>query len=168
MTGIYTSDYNLHGVHRDRVRSLVNYKFFPAYVNVFWIAPVIGFLFKKKSPLNKDDKAAAKIQISQLIAHEVRIEQVIRMIVLNDPTLELTLEERVDALFRNQTIPPKALQSFEDYLRGGIDILYEELIDNALDEQNATLRVRDLLSEIDMESIGATRENILKACPTIK
>lgn len=168
MTAIYTSDYNLHGVHRDRVRSLVSYNFFPAYVNVFWVAPVIGFLFKKKSPLNKDDKPAARIPFNQLINHGVHIEQVVRMIVLNDPTLELTLEERVDALFRNQSIPPEALQSFEDYFRGGVDILYEGLIDNALDEQNATLRVLDLLSEIDMESIGATRENILKACPTIK
>ena len=157
------SDFDFHGTHRDRIRSLVNMKFFPSYVAVFCVAPIIGALFGRKSEINKDEKGTANIQANQMINHNTRIEQALRLVVLNDKTLKLYLDDRVDTLFRDSTVSHEALQSFEDYVRGGIDVLYEELIEGAMTQEIAILRIRDLIAKIDLELGSVNKDKIIQS-----
>ena len=117
----------------------------------------------RKSEINKDEKGTANIQANQMINHNTRIEQALRLVVLNDETLKLYLDDRVDTLFRDSTVSHEALQSFEDYVRGGIDVLYEELIDVAMTQEIAILRIRNLIAKIDLELGSVNKDKIIQS-----
>ena len=57
------------------------------------------------------------------------------MVMLLDKTIELSPEERVDRAFRYDTLPEKVeefrknLELFHDYVRGGIEVMYEQFTD---------------------------------------
>ena len=56
-------------------------------------------------------------------------------LMLLDKTTDLTPEERVDRAFRYDTLPEKAeefrqnMELFHDYVRGGIEAMYEQFTD---------------------------------------
>lgn len=92
--------------------------------------------------------------------------------MLLDESEDLTPDERVDRAFRYDTIPDKAdevkknFELFNDYVRGGIDLLYEKFNEGSMireDYMNKTFDVMtEFKAEIDGIDYSAELEKLLK------
>lgn len=147
---MYDREFSFTGKHAIMIDSLTKFPFrneegttpnkfvFKTNIDVFLVAPLIGVLFDKKS--SKDSASnSSKIFSDQFSSRYDDIEFLIKLVVLTHSDKSLTDAEKIDLAFKGyyeteQRVTIKSL--FESYLYGGIEYLYEELIENTknLDE----------------------------------
>lgn len=147
---LYTHEYHINGHHREKLRDLTS-AIFGKYIDVFIIAPIIGVLFQRTSPEVIDDQAPADIPIDVLYKHDKLITKVFRLVVLNDRTLGWSTEKKIDYLFRNLTPNRQAYDLFENYFRGGVEVLHEELLDgnHLQDPMTVAYRLTTFVEELN-------------------
>lgn len=128
--------------------------YFRRLVDLYTIAPIIGLRTKRTAFSDSTEERKRTIQVEQLLEKEPELRQIMRMIILLDKTQKCTKEERVNKAFRG----PKSQEEFEkdtelfnSYVRGGIEVLHELLVQRALgieDEYN-DVRVGNIMALIN-------------------
>lgn len=142
---LFKQQYRFKGRHAHRVYALTTNiestkktTIFPTNVSVFKNAPLIGYLYKRNAELDltKDDETGKvynqNIMDSQVIdaAKEMRFN--FRLIMLLDKEYEPDEDKRIEKAFKKLGEDPKDIEHFEGYIRGGVDILYEHICNNAV------------------------------------
>ena len=96
------------------------------------VAPIIGFLYGRTSEIDENNShETTKIFPEQLIKEFSTLKFIYQLIMLLDSKNESSFNERLNIAFRNYGRPAaKDEQVFESYVRGGIDVLFEKLIEN--------------------------------------
>lgn len=137
--------YRLRGRHAYEARRLVqasidlpnNTTFFPRNIDLVKNAPLVGFLYHR---LADEDRTTKNPETNTVYEFSVMDKQMIdahqelmynfRIIMLLDKEHEPDETERINKGLRHFAEDPADRERFENYLRGGIDVLYEKLMGN--------------------------------------
>lgn len=132
---MFDKEYSFRGKHSEMVSKLTssfnrdNAKLFDRVLDAYIMAPLIGFLYSRKGELDKSE-GDKKIFLSQLVKGQTALWFNYRLIVLLDQNHEPDMQKRIDKAFRiynsERAADDEAL--FEEYVLGGIEVLYEKLI----------------------------------------
>lgn len=174
---LFEKEYSFRGIHAEKVIKLTaqfdeksTSKLFASNVNVYKIAPIIGFLYQRKAELDKTPNGeTTKIFPNELSNHLTDLKYSYQLIMLLDKKNEASFDERLNKAFRyygnesEQTLADEQL--FEQYVRGGIDVLYEKLIENAINPDDYLKNLYDFMEEInDRYNSVVTSDSILELC----
>lgn len=151
---MFDKEYSFKGTHAEKVIALTqkfddDNKFFNRNLDVYLMAPIVGFLYQRKSELNTGKTTKIFPSDMSKVINELWFNY--RLIILLDRENESDEEERINKAFRNYN-SDKAKQDeelFEQYVRGGVDVLYEKLIGTATNTSEYLNNLYDFMEEIN-------------------
>ena len=124
-------------------------KIFDRLYDVYLLGAVVGFLNKRRDPVKKDTKTEKTIFADILVANKDKLELIYKLIMLLDKEYEPVFDKRVDKAFRDIYDDKKNKKDFErfnDYVRGGVEILYKDLLDKPVaTNDDKVFRLKDLV-----------------------
>ena len=175
---MFDKQYRFRGKHAIRVDALTSVfdnnskaKLFERNVDVYTNAPLVGFLYGRTADI--DD--TRNPETNQVYTQNVMGDRVIysqeelifnfRLIMLLDKSYEPNEDVRIDKAFRHMGEDPADEARFDSYVRGGIDVLYEKLIEGVSSPDEYVTRLYDFI-EAFQETFNDEMSNndILKLC----
>lgn len=163
---MFRSDIQVQGSHATKLYELVFYngndkneRLFPRYIDVYMVAPLIGVLYGRKEVQCKELVSPRNILAETVIKNEKQLMMIYRLIMLFEDHNELDTEDRVYRAFRdyanrehndNHT---RNSEVFNMYVRGGISILHEKVINDSNSFENHISNYRDFITEYKNEFI---------------
>ncbi len=168
---MFDKEYSFRGNHAEKVIKLTskfdeNNQLFARNFDVYMIAPIIGFLYGRKSELDKNGETT-KIFSDILFREQQNLKFNYRLIMLLDKENERNFEERVNKAFRyyGSEKATNDEELYELYVRGGIDVLYEKLIETANNSDDYLKNLYDFMEEIEERyNNTVTTDSILDLC----
>lgn len=82
------------------------------------------------------------------------MKYIYRLIVLSDDSLGLTDEEKINMAFKednNEETVKKGMELYTAYFLGGLEILYEEFVQNCITDDDYVRKMFDFVSEFKEE-----------------
>lgn len=172
----FTGEYKFTGIHGEYVEKLTlpiikngvyknNIKIMEYNYKIYVIAPMIGFLYKRKADKSIDGEIVKKIPEGQIIKYSDRAKDVLRLILLLDSEYEPDEQKRIDKAFRYFCEDENDFKLFEDYMRGGIEVLYEKLFNDTSNPFAVTENLIIFMQDVqDMFNSRVGEEDILNLC----
>lgn len=175
---MFDKQYRFRGRHALRVDKLTavfdqesKAKLFDRNVDVYANAPLVGFLYGRMA--EPDD--LKNPETNQVYNQNVMGDRVIysqeeltfnfRMIMLLDKAYEPDEEKRINKAFRHMGEDPQDIERFDEYVRGGVDVLYEKLIEGVTEPDEYVRRLFDFVDEFqDKFNDEISKETILSLC----
>jgi hypothetical protein len=181
---LFQGQYWFRGTHADKVKKLTaefdshdggsfsgekelikHPKLFQYVHEVYQLAPVVGFLYKRKADENRENGSDISIFAEQMSTWKEVFQFNYNLIMLLDAEHEADFDARVDKAFRHygteKALPDEAL--YESYVRGGIDVLYEKLIEPATSPDDYTKNLYEFMEEFE-NRYGQSAEEVLDLC----
>ena len=175
---MFDKQYRFRGRHAVRVDELTSVfdsdskaKLFERNVDVYANAPLVGFLYGRTA--EPDD--TRNPETNQVYNQNVMGDRVIysqeellfnfRLIMLLDKEYEPDEDVRINKAFRNMGEDPADEARFDGYVRGGVDVLYEKLIEGVSSPDEYVMRLYDFVEEFQEKfNEEMSSEDILKLC----
>ena len=114
--------------------------FFKRNIDVMFAAAVLGFKLNRKGQIEPSNEKKRTILNEQIIREQSTIQFLYRMIVILDDSIDMSLEDKLKAAFATNTTSVASSENenyddehekiFYQYILGGIEYLYENLIGN--------------------------------------
>lgn len=158
---MFDKPYRLRGVHAKKARELVaifdgdsKAQFFKYAKDIYAFAPLVGYLYNRRAELDHTkseetgDELDYNIMAEQVLSVQEELTLNYCLIMLLDSSYESNEEERLDKAFRYIGKRPEDEARFDEYVRGGIDVLYEKLIEGKGEPDDYVKRLYDFLEEI--------------------
>ena len=128
--------------------------FFKRLVDLYTIAPIIGLRTKRKAPVDRSEDNKRTVQVAQLLTKIEDLNTVMQMVLLLDETDHLSIEQRVNRAFRDPRSEEeyeKNMDLFNSYVRGGIEVLYENLVRRSLgiEDDYTDVRIGNIIALFD-------------------
>lgn len=173
---MFDKEFRFTGKHAKYVTMLSNNfgstksKLFDRNVDVYVRSPIVGFLFQRKSEKDflKDENGKvfdAHILRDQVLTSKENLIFNMQLILLLDKSYEADETKRVDKAFKNFGKDESDLELFESYVRGGIEVLYEKLIQNGSTSDDYIQNLADFTDEInEMHNSKVDIEKLQKLC----
>lgn len=173
---LFQKDYSFRGSHAEKVNRLTFQfddnsasKIFNRNIDVYILAPLIGFLYGRKSFLDKSSNDTTKILAGQLYSEELILKYNYKLILLLDEKYESNFENRINKAFRNYGNESKETlddeQLYENYVLGGVDVLYEKLIEKYNNSEDYINNLYDFLEEFhERYNNTVTKDQIIDLC----
>lgn len=154
---MFDNEYLFKGTHAVKVNKLtakfpqsVN-SLFKRNIDVFVLAPIVGVLYNRMSDSDSGNETT-KIFPGQFTNHHNDVYFTYRLVMLALQKEKYNINERVNKAFNGeaQGTAEEDFRIFEKYLLGGIDVLYEKLIemDNPSSEDDYISNLKNFLAEI--------------------
>lgn len=154
---MFDNEYLFKGTHAVKVNKLTakfpqsGNSLFKRNIDVFVLAPIVGMLYNKMSDSDSGNEIT-KIFPGQFTNHHNDVYFTYRLVMLAAQKENYTINERVNKAFNGeaQGTAEEDFKIFEKYLLGGIDVLYEKLIekDNPSSEDDYISNLSNFLAEI--------------------
>ena len=143
---MFDKEYTFKGSHARKVSALTyNYDetlksglhIFETNLDVYLNAPVIGFLYGRKADIDntrnpdRNEVYTTKIFGDKMISSQTQLLFNYRLIMLLDKAYEPDIQKRITKAFRKTGENAADIELYESYVRGGIDVLYEKILDGA-------------------------------------
>ena len=175
---MFDKQYRFRGRHAVRVDELTSVfdsdskaKLFERNVDVYVNAPIVGFLYGRTA--EPDDTRIP--ETNQVYNQNVMGDRVIysqeellfnfRLIMLLDKEYEPDEDVRINKAFRHMGEDPADEARFDSYVRGGVDVLYEKLIEGISSPDEYVMRLYDFVEEFQEKfNEEMSSEDILKLC----
>ena len=175
---MFDKQYRFKGRHALRVDQLTGVfdelskaKLIDRNVDVYTNAPLIGFLYGRTADL--DD--LKNPETGQIYNQNVMGDRVIYsgdelqynfwLIMLLDANYEPDEEKRIDKAFRHYGQDPADEERFDSYVRGGIDVLYEKLVEGDSTPEAFANRLYEFIDEFnDRFNSEISSNDILQLC----
>ena len=175
---MFDKQYRFRGRHAVRVDELTSVfdsdskaKLFERNVDVYTNAPLVGFLYGRTA--EPDD--TRNPETNQVFNQNVMGDRVIysqeellfnfRLIMLLDKEYEPDEDVRINKAFRHMGEDPADEARFDSYVRGGVDVLYEKLIEGVSSPDEYVMRLYDFVEEFQEKfNEEMSNEDILKLC----
>ena len=106
--------------------------FFERNVDVILTAPVIGLTYNRFAKTDNSGDNTAKVMTETLLKEQQHFNFVFRLTMLLHDRQKTSLESRINKAFRMNSQSSEfseAIKIFEGYILGGIEYLYEKLIE---------------------------------------
>ena len=170
---LFEKDYSFKGTHAEKVKQLVENKFdkdhklFERNMDVYLMAPIVGFLQGRRAPLDKSSQTTTNILAAIMIQYKADLLFNYRLIMILDKNHESDFNERLNKAFRyygsEKAAPDEEL--YESYVRGGVEVLYEKLIANTTSEEDYLTNLYDFLEEFDERyNQSVSTDSIIDLC----
>jgi len=168
---MFDKEYAFKGIHAEKVNKLTakfdeDNQLFARNFDVYLVAPIIGFLYGRKADLDKGAETT-KIFPDMLMKEELNLKFNYRLIMLLDKENKPDFDERVDKAFRyySSAKAQSDEQLYEQYVRGGVDVLYEKLIETAKNSDDYLKKLYDFLEEFNERyNEAVSLDSILDLC----
>lgn len=175
---MFDKQYRFRGRHAVRVDGLTSVfdsdskaKLFERNVDVYANAPLVGFLYGRTA----DPDDTRNPETNQVYNQNVMGDRVIysqeellfnfRLIMLLDREYEPDEDVRINKAFRHMGEDPADEARFDSYVRGGVDVLYEKLIEGVSSPDDYVMRLYDFVEEFQEKfNEEMSSEDILKLC----
>ena len=175
---MFDKQYRIKGKHAVRAKALQSQfeqksksGLFSRNIDIYINAPIIGFLYGRRSDLDLTKNEETKQVYNQNIMGDRVIysqEDLLfnfRLIMLLDSEYEPDEDKRIDKAFRHVGEDPMDEERFDEYVRGGIDVLYEKLIEGATTPDDYVNNLSDFIEEFnDRFNYDFTTEEIMNMC----
>ncbi len=175
---MFDKQYRFKGRHAERVDRLTGVfdnqskaKLFERNVDVYVNAPLVGFLYGRMAdPDDSKNPETGQVYNQNVMGDRVIYSQEdlifnFRMIMLLDTHYEEDPDKRIDKAFRHMGDDPKDEERFDSYVRGGVDVLYEKLIEGAVSPNDYINRLSDFVEEFQERfNESVTGEEIVALC----
>ncbi|MBQ2800547.1 MAG: hypothetical protein IJF03_04070 [Lachnospiraceae bacterium] len=124
---------------------------------LYGIAAILGLRTKTKKQVDNSE-GVRNLQSAQLSAYRPVLKTIMVTVLLLDETSGLTKEERINRAFRGPTSQEELeadMELFNSYVRGGIEHLYNELVERPLsiDDEYTDIRVGNLIALLENNEI---------------
>lgn len=175
---MFDKQYRFKGRHALRVDQLTGVfdemskaKLIDRNVDVYANAPLIGFLYGRTAELD-DMKNPLTGQVynqnvmgDRVIYSSDELQYNFWLIMLLDSNYEPDEEKRIDKAFRHMGEDPADEERFDSYVRGGVDVLYEKLIEGAKEPEDYIIRLYEFIEEFnDRFNSEISSDDILNLC----
>jgi hypothetical protein len=173
---MFKKEYSFRGSHAVKVEQLTSKfdkqgnRLFEWNLDVYIMAPMVGFLYGRKAKQERGEELV-RINPSQLFSEHSTLEFNYRLILLLDKSHEPSFEERINKSFRYYGTEEAEADErlYEEYVRGGIDVLYERLIDGVVVEEDYLKRLYEFVEELDERyNRKIAAEEILDLCGLVR
>ena len=171
--GLFETDYTLNGTHAMRLKFLAKKnardvnepdnpqaaKIFERYIDVYMNAAVWGIRYRRRAKTDSSTDRA-RIYADAFIRERDRCIFLYRLVMLLDDSEDLSPTEKIDRAFRYDTLPDKAdelkknLELFHDYVRGGIDLMFEKFTTDCLNREDYLEKTFNVMKEFKEELDG--------------
>lgn len=168
---LFQGQYRFFGTHADRVKRLTSefdankHKLFSTVHEVFQLAPIVGFLYKRRAGLNRDIPGDISVFDAEMSRHKDIFQFNYHLIILLDEEHEPNFETRVDKAFKfygtDKAAPDEEL--YERYVRGGVDVLYEKLIESSTSPDDYIKNLYEFMEDFESR-YGQNTDEILDLC----
>lgn len=118
-------------------------------VDIYAIAPLIGLAYNRKADEDDSSSDRYNILVEQIINHQADLEFAYRLVMLVDNSKALTNDQKIDRAFKDDEDPSKLaanLELFHQYVRGGIEWLYEHFTDGATTKEDYLEKVFEVVN----------------------
>jgi len=127
--------------------------YFKRLVDLYVFAPVIGLRTRRKSVADNSD-GKRTVPVTQILELEKDLEIIMQTILLLDDTSNLSVDQKIDRAFRGPSTEAEFKENvnlFHDYMRGGIEVLHDCLVDRELtiDDKYTDRRIGNLVALFD-------------------
>lgn len=175
---MFDKQYRFKGRHALRVDKLTavfdqlsKAKLIDRNVDVYANAPLVGFLYGRAADLDE----TVNPETNQVYNQNVMGDRVIYsseeilfnywLIMLLDANYEPDEEKRIDKAFRQTGKDPEDEAHFDAYVRGGVDVLYEKLIEGANEPEDYVNKLYEFVDEFNERfNSEVDTDEILKFC----
>jgi hypothetical protein len=153
---MFNDDYSFRGKHANMVNDLTapfdknNNKLFARNLDVYLLAPIVGFLYQKKAEYDTKE-STTNILYAAMSKETNQLWFIYRLILLLDKKHEPDFTTRVNKAFRDygtQKAKPDE-ELFESYVRGGVEFLHEKLTSSVAKPEDYLKKLFELISEIE-------------------
>ena len=178
---MFENDYTITGKHAtylkflavknakddDGAEGVSSAKLFERYIDVYMNGVVWGLLYSRTAKRDTTSDDRARVYADAFANERDNCVFLYRMVMLLDKSVELSPEERVDRAFRYDTLPEKAeefkqnMELFHDYVRGGIELLYEQFTDGCITRDDYLTKTYEVMSTFKKEIEGISYEDEL-------
>lgn len=170
---MFDKEYSFSGKHADMVRKLtaqfgddVTNKLFNRNIDVYIVAPIVGFLYGRKSAIDSNSDQTTKIFTDQLIKESTTLKYNYQLIMLLNQN-QLPFDERLDKAFRNYGNKENNLDEeiYNEYVLGGVEVLFEKLIEGANLSEDYLKKLFDFTDEFDARfNKSISTDEVLDLC----
>ena len=169
---MFDKQYRFTGSHAEKVNALTaifdeesKAKLFERNLDVYINAPLIGFLYRRKAVKNTDGETSSQsIFPEQMINASDQLKYNLRLILLLDTEHEPDEAKRLDKAFRHFG-QEDDLALFDQYVLGGVDVLYEKLVEGCGEPSDYIDHLYDFLEEFnDRYNSDISNADILALC----
>jgi hypothetical protein len=168
---LFQGQYRFFGTHAERVRKLISefdrekHKLFAYAHEIYQLAPIVGFLYNRKSKMNREGGLDTSIFPEQISSYKDVFQFNYQLIMLLDENHEADFDKRVDKAFRfygtEKALPDEEL--YESYVRGGVDVLYEKLIEPSKLPEDYVKNLYEFMEDFESR-YGQNAEEIIDLC----
>ncbi len=166
---IFNGDYQFKGSHADKVNRLTaafndTNSLFNRNLDVYILAPIVGFLYNRTAPLDSSGKPA-NVLYDAMSKELSTLWFNYRLIILLDENHEPNFDKRVDKAFRyyGKAAAMPDEERYEEFVRGGVELLYEKLIEPSHTEEDYLKNLYDFMEEFEGR-YGQSSEEIVDLC----
>lgn len=179
MAEIFRSQVRFYGKHAQYVEALTpgnesqknqelpeiarNKYLFDTIVDIYILAPLVGYLYQRTSEQDGSDQTNSKsIMEGALANHHDKLEFSYELLMILDKKSEPDLNERIRRAFRaTDDLVKQGMEVYNGYARGGIEVLYEKLIEGAATPDDLVRNVMDFTEEWNDKFLAETEpENL--------
>lgn len=182
---LFEADYTINGEHAKRLKLLAKKnardvdepdspqaaKIFERYIDVYMNAAVWGIYYRRRAKAEPSNDRA-RIYADAFNRERDNCIFLYRLVMLLDDSENLSPTERIDRAFRYDTLPDKAEEAkknidlFHDYVRGGIDLIYEKFTAGCMTRDDYLEKTFDVITEFkaNLDSIDYSTKlaNLMK------
>lgn len=141
---------------------------FKRNLDLYITAAIIGFINdrEEEQDLSSYNDASAKIEVEQLVKESKNLEMIFRTIMLLNDSGNADEEVQIRRAFRDDSLKEvnnnheHNVGVFENYIRGGISILYGAMIENAAVKSDYIKNIYAYLENFEREMQGITDEEL--------
>lgn len=175
---MFDKQYRFKGRHALRVDQLTaafdtvsKAKLFERNVDVYTNAPLVGFLYGRLAePDDEKNPETGQVYNENVMGDRVIYSQEellfnFRLIMLLDDGYEPDKDTKINKVFRHMGKDPADEERFDSYVRGGVDVLYEKLIEGAGSPNDYMSRLYEFLEEFEERfNSSVSSDDILALC----
>lgn len=178
---MFENDYAITGKHATHLKFLAKKisrddqtpdnhaaaRIFERYIDVYMNAAVFGLLYNRTEERDTTSDDRARIYADAFNRERDNCVFLYRMVMLLDKTKEFTPEERINRAFRydSQSEKNKEFQEnmelFNDYVRGGIEVMFELFTDGCQTQDDYIRKTYDVMSTFKKELEGISYKDEL-------
>lgn len=132
----FKKEFEFKGKHADMVSELwrandYEHTYFKRLIDVYILAPIIGFRLNRKAEVDYSTTSTRSIFSEQMNKEKETLDFIMQMILLLENVDHDTSDECINRAFKgveSQEKYDKYSKLFHDYVRGGVEELYERLV----------------------------------------
>lgn len=169
---IFDKNIIIVGKHSSYIDMLKEKGFFKRHLDAYINAAIVGFQYNRigvednKSEPYKDKRT--QIHTEQLIGESATLEFIYRLIMLLDKKDALPIEDRISRAFREDSIEEintkhqENMALFKSYVLGGIEVLYEKIIEKGATDQDLMKNAYEFVKEQYLSFTSVNADDVIK------